>query len=182
MEWGGGGQLLTASPPHTHTHPPDLPPAHRMRPRAGLASVPFPATASSLPELRKQFVCRRIVFYHPCQAALFCFFASYFPVNHRGAFRRPVLLEGIWMAALKPYFGKDRFPEPLQIAELCHCSEDRTQCGSSPHVGSGIIAADPVLAIAKPGVEQANGPQTKGLKGYPLSLRLGLAQSSSRRK
>lgn len=143
-----------------------------MRPRAGLASVLFPAAASSLPELRKQFVCRRIVFCHPCPARLRCFVFLHhtFQSQSQGPFRTSVLLEGNWMMALKPYFGKNRVPEPLQAAEpaeLCHCSADRTQCGSSPHVGSGIIAASPMPAVAKPGAEQTPDEGIEGISPQP---------------
>lgn len=77
----------------------------------------------------------------PARLRCFVFLHLTFQSQSQGAFCTSVLLEGNWMMALKPYFGKNRFPEPLQAAEpaeLCHCSADRTQCGSSPHVGSGI--------------------------------------------
>lgn len=103
----GRGEIATTvycPPPHS---------VHRMRPRAGLAFVLFPAAALGLPELQKQFVYRRIVFCHSlagCTVFLHCTFQSHRGPSVHHCYRR---VTGWWPWNL----CQNRFSEPLWAVE-----------------------------------------------------------------
>lgn len=174
--WGRQEQLFTGPPPR----PPPSPP-HEATGWLGLR--PLPCCSLQSAGVTKT-ICvspdRFLPSLPGCAVLFFCIILS--KVNHRGPSVRQCYWRvtgwWLWNHTLAKTDSLSRFRLQSRRSSVI---ADRTQCGSSPHVGSGIITASPMPAVAKPGAKQANGPQTKGLKGSPLSLPLGLAQSSSSR-